>query len=161
MRRGFGRSAMAAFILGSLFLGACSVPFESFPRAQPTTPRARFLVEDRLLRLRETVPGGWGAVETVPVGRDLWLLLDPDPSAPVIHYVTSKLDVVSKPSTGYYDADLHQATYTLTVRVEGGGPERELRTEGSGRSGLSSPVAAFTAVDEAIAKLYQQLAASP
>jgi hypothetical protein len=152
--------AMAGLVLGALMLTAC-VRFESFPRAAIISHKPPFMLEDRLLTLREPVPGGWGALESVPVGRNLWARLDPDPSAPVIRYVASNLEVVSKPSSGLYDAGLHRAKYTLTVTVQGGGEERQLRAEGMGRSGLSAPGAAFTAVEDAITTLYQQLVTPP
>jgi len=151
---------MRAVLVGSLVLTAC-VRFEDFPRPLTVSHKPPFMLEDRLRTLREPVPGGWGTLESVPVGQSLWGLFDPDPSAPVIRYVASKLDVVSKPSTGFYDEGLHRATYTLTVKVDGGGQERQIETRGAGRSGLSSPGAAFTAVDEALAKLYQQLVTPP
>ena len=152
--------AMRMVLVGSLVLTAC-VRFEDFPRPLTVSHKPPFMLEDRLRTLREPVPGGWGTLESVPVGQSLWGLFDPDPSAPVIRYVASKLDVVSKPSTGFYDEGLHRATYTLTVKVDGGGQERQIETRGAGRSGLSSPGAAFTAVDEALAKLYQQLVTPP
>jgi hypothetical protein len=152
--------AISGLVLGALMLTAC-VRFESFPRAATVSQKPPFMLEDRLLSLREPVPGGWGALESVPVGRNLWARLDPDPSAPVIAYVASNLEVVSKPSSAFYDAGLHRATYTLTVTVQGGRQERQLRTEGIGRSGLSAPGAAFTAVEDAITTLYQQLVALP
>ena len=150
------RAAMSGLVLGPLLLTAC-VGFESFPRQQIVSPRPPFLLEDRLLTLRESVPGGWGTLATVPVGRKLWARLDPDPSAPVLRYVASNLEVVSKPSSGLYDAGLHRAKYSLIVAVDGGGAERQLKTEGTGRSGLSSPDAAYAAVEDAVTKLYQQL----
>jgi len=150
------RATMSGLVLGPLLLTAC-VRFESFPRSQIASPRPPFLLEDRLRPLRESVPGGWGTLETVPVGRSLWARLDPYPSAPVLQYVASNLGVVSKPSSGVYDAGLHRATYSLTVAVEGGGVERQLKAEGTGRSGLSSPDAAYGAVEDAVTKLYQQL----
>ena len=79
----------------------------------------------------------------------------------MLRYVASKLEVVSKPSSGFYDAGLHQASYSLTVAVNGGGAERQLKAEGTGRSALSSPDAAYTAVDEAVTKLYEQLVSPP
>jgi hypothetical protein len=79
----------------------------------------------------------------------------------VLRYVASNLEVVSKPSNGFYDAGLHRAKYSLTVGVESGGPERQLKAEGTGRSGLSSPVAAYAAVEDAVTKLYQQLVTPP
>jgi hypothetical protein len=150
------RAAMLGLVLGPLLLTAC-VRFESFPRPQIVSPRPPFILEDRLLTLRESVPGGWGTLETVQVGRNLWARLDPDPSAPVLRYVASNLEVASKPSNGFYDAGLHRAKYSLTVAVESGGLERQLKAEGTGRSGLSSPVAAYAAVEDAVTKLYQQL----
>jgi hypothetical protein len=154
------RAAMSALVLGPLLLTAC-VRFESFPRPQIVSLRPPFLLEDRLLTLREPVPGGWGTLQTVPVGRNLWARLDPDPSAPVLRYVASNLEIVSKLSSGFYDAGLHRAKYSLTVAVERGGPERQLKAEGTGRSGLSSPVAAYAAVEDAVTKLYQQLVTPP
>ena len=151
---------MSVLVLGTLLLTAC-VRFESFPRPQIVSPRPPFLLENRLLTLRESVPGGWGTLETVPVGRSLWLLFDPDPSAPVLRYVASNLEVVSKPSSGFYDAGLHRAKYSLTVAVQDGGAERQLKAEGTGRSGLSSPGAAYAAVEDAVTKLYQQLVTPP
>ena len=68
---------------------------------------------------------------------------------------------MSKPSSGFYDAGLRQARYSLTVAVNGGGAERPLKAEGRGRSGLSSPDAAYAAVDEAVTKLYEQLVVPP
>jgi len=47
------------------------------------------------------------------------------------------------------------------VAVNGGGAERPLKAEGTGRSGLSSPDAAYAAVDEAVTKLYEQLVIPP
>jgi hypothetical protein len=157
MRSRISRVAVLALVLGALVLTAC-VRFGSFPRPLILSYKPAFILEDRLRTLSEDVPGGWGTVQTVPVGWHLWVRLDPNPSAPVIRYVASKLDVVSKPTTGFYDAGLHQARYALTVKIEGGGQDRQLQTAGVGRSGLSSPVAAFTAVDEAMVKLYWQLA---
>ena len=154
------RVTMSAVLVGALVLTAC-VRFETFPRPSIAPHKPPFMLEDRLLALREPVPGGWGTLESVPVGQSLRGLFDPDPSAPVVRYVASKLDVVSKPSTGFYDEGLHQATYTLTVKVDGGGQERQIEAKGAGRSGLSSPGAAFAAVDEALAKLYQQLVTPP
>ena len=159
MRSGI-RRAILGLMLGPLLLTAC-VRFESFPRPQIISHKPPFLLEDRLLTLSEAVPGGWGTLATVPVGRHLWLLFDPDPSAPVLRYVTSNLEVMSKQSSGFYDAGLHQAKYSLTVAVYGGGAERQLKAEGTGRSGLSSPDAAYTAVDEAVTKLYEQLVTPP
>jgi hypothetical protein len=154
------RIAMSGLLLGALVLTGC-VRFESFPRPPIVSPKPPFVLEDRLLTLREAVPGGWGTLETVPVGRNLWARLDPDPSAPVIRYVASSLEVVSKSSSGFYDAGLHRAKYSLTVAVQGGGQERQLQAEGAGRSGLSSPVAAYAAVEDAVTKLYQQLVTPP
>jgi hypothetical protein len=71
------------------------------------------------------------------------------------------LVVVSKPSSGFYDAGHHQARYSLTVAVNGRGAERQLKAEGTGRSGLSSPDVAYAAVDEAVMKLYEQLVTPP
>lgn len=154
------RATVSGLLLGPLLLTAC-VQFESFPRPQAIAHKPPFLLENRLLTLNEPVPGGWGTLATVPVGRDLWLLVDPDPSAPVLRYVASNLDVVSKPSSGFYDAGLHQARYSLTVAVNRGGAEQQLKAEGTGRSGLSSPAAAYAAVDEAVTKLYGQLVTPP
>jgi hypothetical protein len=154
------RAAMSGLVLGPLLLTAC-VRFEGFPRPEIVSHKPPFLLEDRLLTLREPVPGGWGTLQTVPVGRNLWALFDPDPSAPVLRYVASNLEVVSKPSSGFYDASLHQAKYSLTVAVKGGSAERQLKAEGTGRSGLSSPDAAYAAVDEAVTKLYEQLVTPP
>ncbi len=151
---------VATLTAGALVLTGC-VGFESFPRTRIVSPRPHFTVEERLLTLREDVPGARGGVETVPVGWSLWVLLDPDPLAPVIRYVASNLEVVSQASTGFYDAGLHQAKYTLTVRLEGGGQEQQVQTVGTGRSGLSSSVAAYEAVDDAIASLYQRLVMHP
>ena len=159
MRTGI-RRAILGLVLGPLLLTAC-VRFESFPRPQIISHKPPFLLEDRLLTLSEPVPGGWGTLATVPVGRHLWLLFDPDPSARVLRYVASNLEVMSKPSSSFYDAGLHQARYSLTVTVDGGGAERQLKAEGTGRSGLSSPDAAYTAVDEAVTKLYEQLVTPP
>jgi hypothetical protein len=151
---------MSGLVLGALMQTAC-VRFESFPRPAIVSQKPPFMLEDRLLTLREPVPGGWGTLETVPVGRNLWARLDPDPSAPLIRYVASNLEVVSKPRSGFYDAGLHRAKYTLTVAVQGRGVERQFQVEGAGRSGLSSPVAAYTAVEDAVTKLYQQLVTPP
>jgi hypothetical protein len=154
------RVAMSGLVLGALALTGC-VRFESFPRPPIVSPKPPFMLEDRLLTLREPISGGWGTLETVPVGRNLWARLDPDPSAPVIRYVASSLEVVSKSRSGFYDAGLHRAKYSLTVAVQGGGQERQLQAEGAGRSGLSSPVAAYAAVEDAVTKLYQQLVTRP
>jgi len=157
MRRSIVKTAVAA-LLTALTLTGC-VRFESFPRREVVTSKPRYLVEDRLRTLTEPVSGEQGVSASVPVGWQLWVLLDPDPAAPVISLVESKLDVVSGRSTGFYNAGLHRATYTLTVKVEGGGQSRQIQATASARSGLSPSVAAFAAVEEAVTKLSQDLGA--
>jgi hypothetical protein len=152
-----GERIAVAALLTALTLSGC-VRFESFPRPEVLTHKPRYLVEDHLRTLTEPVPGEQGASALVPVGSQLWVLLDPDPAAPVISLVESKLDVASGPSTGFYNAGLYRATYTLTVKVEGGGQSRQMQVTGSARSGLSLAVAAFAAVEEAVTTLSQSLA---
>jgi len=151
------RITKLAVVLVPLLLTGC-VRFESFPRPRIVSHRPAFLVEERLRGLSEPVPGESGTLAIVPVGRHLWEGLDPDPSAPVLRYVASKLEVESGSGSGFYEAGRHRATYALTVAVQGGGPERQLKAEGTGRSGLSASVAAYTAVEDAVTKLYAQLA---
>ena len=155
MRRTTGRTAVAG-LLTVLTLTGC-VRFESFPRREAVTHKPRYLVEERLRTLTEPVSSEDGVSASVPVGWQLWVLLDPDPAAPVISLVESKLDVVSGLSAGFYDAGLHRARYTLTVKVDGGGQSRQVQTIGSARSGLSPSVAAFAAVEEAVTTLSQNL----